>query len=274
MTVFVDKMLLELSDPAAVEDLVAPAADPNREILKALFASVYELPEGALHSVKDVSVADAEFERPLFPPHQTLGTWTQTIPTHTRTDLVLEASNGLVPSWIDCVISLDVTVVVDLDPMEVESILAGSIDDFTTLTEFTAKFQFLDLAEFMAEHGITTVAELKAAFNYLIAEIKAKTPAPFDPNDPANERRFRLKLAILVRDAIDVAASMRDVKLALAALDRTLSHHHQVHEAEVRIPYSPVLIFPRTAVSPGTITAAALRDFFAVERILVLLTNP
>lgn len=274
MSVFVDKMLLELSDPTAVEDLVAPAADPNREILKALFAAVYELPLASLHSVKDVSVAEAEFERPLFPPQRTFGTWTQTIPSHTRTDLVFEASNGLVPNWIDCVIELDVTVVLDVDPMEVESILVRNIDDFTTLAEFTAKFQFLDLAEFMEEHGITTVAELKAAFNYLMAEIKAKTPTPFDPDDPANERKFTLKLAILVRDAIDVAASMRDVKLALAALDRTLTHHHQINEAEVRIPYAPVLILPSAAVAPGTITATELRDFFGAERIVVLLTNP
>jgi hypothetical protein len=274
MSVFVDRMLLRLRTPANVESLIAPAADTNREILRSLFAAVYDLPFGRLHSITAVEVVGSEFERPLFPPHRTIGSWTQTIPSHTRTDLTFESSNGLQPNWIDCVSEVNLTVVVDVDPAEVESVVVRSIDDFTTLAQFRAKFMFLDLDEFMAEHGITTVAELKAAFNYLLAEIKAKAAAPFDPTDPANERRFKLKLAVLIRDAIDIAASMRDVKLALAAVERTLSYHREVEEAEVRTPYAPVLIFPEAAIAPGTIDANELKNFFAVDRILVLLTTP
>ena len=47
----------------------------------------------------------------------------------------------------------------------------------------------------MAEHHITTVEELKAAYHYLLGEIKLKDLPPFDPTAPANQHRFELNLA-------------------------------------------------------------------------------
>jgi hypothetical protein len=216
----------------------------------------------------------SEFERPIFPPARTIGTWTQTIPSHTRTDVVYEGSNGFAPSWIDAVTELLLTVVLDVDPGEVESIVVARIEDFTTLAEFKAKFAYLDLDAFLEKHGISTVEELKEAFEYLKAEIGLKPKGPFDPNDPGNSRRVRLKLAILVRDAIDVAAAMRDVKLALAAVERAVPYAATAGEAEVRTPFAPVLVFPENAVTGSPFTAAQLHDFFAAEHVTVLLTNP
>lgn len=274
MSAFVDKVLVDLSDPAKVTALIAPSSDPSRTILKRLFASVYELPAASLHSVTDVDVVGSEFERPIFPPERTIGTWTQTIPSHTRTDIVYEGSNGLTPAWIDAVTELLLTVVLDVDPGEVESIVVERIEDFTTLAEFKARFAYLDLEAFIEAHGISTVQELKDAFDYLKTEIRLKPTGPIDPADPHNARHFRLKLAILVRDAVDIAAALREVKLALATVERSVAYAATAGDAEVRTPFAPIVVFPENAVADSGFTVAQLRDFFEAERVTVLVTNP
>jgi hypothetical protein len=273
VSAFVDKVLLELRDPVKVEALVAPAADTTFETIKALFGAVYALPSASLDSVKAVEVLGSEFERPIFVPERRTGTWTKTIPEHERTDVVYEGTNGMKPQWVDVVSDLRATVVLDADPGLVDTVTAKAIDDFTTLAQFKAKFHFFDLDAFMAEHGITTVAELKRLAHYLLAEVKLKAPPPFVPGDPANERRFDLQLAILIRDTVDVAAALRDAKLTVASLNVALAFRPEVHEAEVRMPCAPVLVFPDDAL-PAGITAAQLKAFFAGERVLVVLTPP
>ena len=273
MSAFVDKVLLRLADPQQVKALVAPQADTSFTTIKALFAAVYDLPAATLESVKAVDVVGSEFERPVFVPERRSGTWTKTIPAHERTDVLYESTNGMKPQWVDVVARLRVTVVLEADPGEVDSITVESLDDFTTLAQFKAKFRFFDLDEFMAEHEITTVDELKRLANYLLAEVKLKALPPFDANDPANERLFDLELAILVRDTIDVAAALRDAKLTTALLERALTYHPEVAEAEVRTPLAPVLVFPDDAL-PAGVGAGDLEAFFAGEGVLALLTPP
>ncbi len=273
MSAFVDKVLLRLRDPLQVKALVAPPADTSFDTIKALFAAVYDLPAASLESVKSVQVVSSEFERPIFVPERRTGTWTKTIPAHERTDVLYESTNGMKPQWVDVVTRLRVTVVLEADPGEVESITVESLDDFTTLAQFKAKFGFFDLDAFMAEHGITTVDELKRLADYLLAEVKLKALPPFDPDDAANERQFDLELAILVRDTIDAAAALRDAKLTVALLEHALAYHRELGEAEVRTPLAPVLIFPDDAL-PAGIGAGDLRAFYAAEGVLALLTPP
>lgn len=273
MSAFVDKVLVQLRDPLKVKALVAPAAETNFDTVRALFAAVYELPAASLVTVKSVQVVGSEFERPIFVPERRTGTWTKTTPAHERTDILYESTNGMKPQWVDLVTSLRLTVVLDADPGEVDTMSAESIDDFTTLAEFKAKFRFFDLDGFMAEHEITTVAELKRLAHHILAEIRLKAPPLFDPSDPANERRFDVGLAILVRDTIDVAAGLRDAKLTMALLEHGLAFQREVEEAEVRTPLAPVVIFPDNAL-PAGISAVDLRAFFAAERVLALLTSP
>src|SRR2546423_821702 len=103
------------------------------DTIKALFAAVYELPAASLASVKSVQVVGSEFERPIFVPERRTGTWTKTIPGHERTDVVYESTNGTKPQWVDVVANLRVTVVLNADPGELDTITTRSIDDFTTL---------------------------------------------------------------------------------------------------------------------------------------------
>ena len=168
MSAFLDKAMLSLNDPANLRELVAPAADPTHQRVRQLFATVYALPSATLHDVTRVDVLASEFQRPLFPPRRLTGTWTQTIPSHTRTDILYEGLDGLAPEWLDVLARLALTVVLEVDAGEVEEIRLADIGDFSTLAEFQAKFRFFDLDGFMAEHHITTVEELKAAYHYLL----------------------------------------------------------------------------------------------------------
>lgn len=270
MSAFVDKVMLDLSDPAKLRELVSPATDTTHQRVRQLFATVYALPFATLHDVLEVSVLDSDLQRPLFPPRRLAGTWTQTTPSYTRTDVLYEGQDGFVPQWVDVSARLALTVVLEVDAGEVESVRLNDLGTFSTLAEFRAKFRFFDLDAFMAEHGITTVEELKRAYRYLLGEVKLKAVPPFDPNDQANRRRFELNLAVLIRDDIDLAGCLRDARLAREAVERTLPYRREVGEAEVETPYAPVLVLPEAAVAATGSTEDALEAFFAAQEVLAV----
>jgi hypothetical protein len=266
MTRFADEMMLKLRDPASLETLVAPQA-------RALFSAAYDLPFATVQDVKDVKVERTEFQLPLFGLRRTSGVWTQTIPAHTRTDVVHERPERA-PQWIDVLADLTLVLLLDVDPAGATSFQLGEPGDFATIQEFKDLYPFLDLDPFLAEHHITTVAELKEAFNYLRAEIALAPHPPFDPDDPVNEHRFELHLAILLRDAIDLAGALRDAKLVRAVAERTISFRPTaVGAAEVRTPYAPVVIFPADALAATPFDETKVTAFFASERVLALFTT-
>jgi hypothetical protein len=271
---FVDEVMVLLQDPAELADLLAPASDPTHQRLKRMFAAAYSLPFATLHDVVDIDVDATEFQRPLFPPKRLAGTWLQTIPTHVHTDVTYEGVDGLTPEWVDLAAYLSVTVVLEVDAGEVESLRISDLGEFTTLAQFEAKFRFFDVAGFMEEHHLNTVDDLKRAFRYLLAEVKLKAPSPFDPNDPANQRRFPLQLAVLVRASIDLVGALRDARLAREAVERALAYRRELDGAEVRTPYAPLLVFPQAAVANTPFTEAQIDDFFASQSIVALFVTP
>src|SRR5207344_2135682 len=103
----------------------------------------------SVHDVINVEVLASEFQRPLFPPRRLAGTWTQTTPSYTRTDVLYEGLDGLVPEWVDLSARLALTVVLEVDVGEVESVLLNDLGAFSTLAEFQAKFRYFDLDAFM-----------------------------------------------------------------------------------------------------------------------------
>ena len=272
MGVFLDRVLIRLSDPDALEELIAPAADsPTAQAqLRILLGAMYEWPFATLHEVRNVEVRRIEVQRPLFAPELTRGTWTQTIPSHTRTDVVYSESDGREPEWLDIFAELRVTLLLEIDPGEVESVLMRHVPEFNTLAEFRSHFRFIDLDDFMARHSITSVDELRERLRYLIAEIRGRAPGPFNPNDPGNEHPFTLNLAILIRESVDVAAGMREAKLAKEAVERSVTYKRELDAAEVRTPYAPAVIFPEDALNGSPLGAAAIRELYSRERILAL----
>lgn len=271
MSEFVDRQMVRLSDPAQLADLVNPPGDASHARLRTLLDVAYTMEYATIKGLSDVRVRRAEFQRPVFPPRRTAGTWFQNGPPYTRTDLALERHDGTDPVWVDLTAEIGLTLLLDIDSGEVESVLTREIGgEATTLAEVRERFPGLDLDAFMARHDITTIEELRAAFHYLLAEVRLRAPGPFDPGDPANRHSYELKLAILIRDTVDVASALRDAKLARTAMERALAPAPRPDAAEVRTPYAPVLLFPVTAEPDPPLTRAALESFFAAEGILTL----
>lgn len=274
MSTFVDKAMLSLSDAAQLRELVDPAADPTHQRVRQLFATVYALPFAALHDIVHVDVLMSDFQRPLFPPRTLAGTWTQTTPSLARTDVIYEGLDGLSPEWVDLAARLALTVVLQIDSGQVETIRMADIGEFTSLAEFEAKFRYFDLAGFMAEHHITTVEELKRAYRYLLGEIKLAAPPAFNPADPTNQRRFELNLAILIRDGIDVAARLRDARLVRELAERTVPYRREVNEAEAQTPLATILLLPADGVAATGFTETQLTTFFAAQDVLAVFIGP
>lgn len=273
MSEFVDRLLLRLRSPAEVQKVLAPTNDPNRTRLRALFDAAFVLPFARLHAVQDLEVRNIEIlevQQPLFWPRRTSGTWTQTIPSHARTEVFCEGEERCEPAWVDMTVEALVKVVLEVDPGEVESIMTKEISGFSTLDEFRNHFRVFDLDAFMADHGISTVEELRTRFHYLLTEIRGRPPRPFNPNDPANQHRFSLRLAILIREERDLVAGLRTAKLARGLLERTVAYQPRVGVAEVRTPYAPLVIFPQG----GPFKEEDVRALFATARILAVFVPP
>jgi hypothetical protein len=269
MSAFVDRTIMNLANPPTLRDLVDPPTDTTHARIRALVSAVHDLPSAQLREVRGVTVRNSAAELPLFPAQRTQGTWTQTLPSQSRSDLSCEQTGTVPPQWLDVLAHLDVTLLLEVDPGEVDAIALDEVEGFTTLTEFRQHFRFIDLDDFMARHGISTVAELQKAFHYLRAEIKLKALPPFDPNDPANLHRFELDVAILVRDTVDVASTLRDAKLMRLLAERTVAFHREAAgDAQVRTPYAPLVIFPVGALPapqrPGIV------NFFASEQVVIV----
>jgi hypothetical protein len=268
--IFLDRLLVQLSDPATLTALLAPASDANHDRLRSLINAAYELPFATLHDVLNVQVVSSEFERPLFPPERTSGTWTQTTPSYKRTDVSYQSQDGLSPAWIDVVANISLDLVLEVDPGQIATVLTRNIEDITSLDDFRSRFQFFDLDAFLAKHHLTTVEELRDAFDYLLAEIRLQALTPFNPADPANRRRYTLQIAIFIRESLDLSSALRDAKLARTAAERALTYHQIVDVAEVRTPLAPLLIFPGPLAAGGPFSEAQLQTFFGLENILAL----
>ncbi|MCB0080362.1 MAG: hypothetical protein KDE47_05510 [Caldilineaceae bacterium] len=274
MSQIIEQLLLQFSDPAQLIQALTPANDTGQAFLRTLIDAVYDMPFATLHQVLNVQVQRVVRQVPIVPLGSLNGFWQQTIPSYTRTDLRLEQQQPVAPLWIDLLVTLDLTLLLEVDRGEVESILTHNLADFNTLDEFRNQFRLIDLDAFMAKHGITTVAELKEASNYLITEIKLRTPPTFDPNDPANQIRFPLDVAILLRDTLDVTEALRAAKWLQHVADQRRAFQRELPNADVRSSLAPLLIFPAAVINGLPFTAAALQSFFAAEQVLSLFVTP
>lgn len=270
MGVQIDSILLRLADAAGVHDIVFPPGDTGRTRIRTLLSAVYQLPFAAIHDVTAVDVVAVDCAQPLFPIVRRTGNWTQTMPAHIRTDVDISGNDGAAPRWIDVAAELSATVVLEIDPGELESLRTEGIGDFATLDEFRAKFRYLDLDAFMREHRLTTVEDLRRAFRYLRTEVKLKPVPAFDPADPANTRRLAFRVGILIRDNIDLTGALRDVRELSAAHGPVVGERTDRDFAEVTSAIAPLVVFPETAVPSSGFTKEQIIAFFGRQRILTV----
>ena len=271
MSEFVDRVLIQFSNPAQLIELLSPTADATHARILMLLNASYDMPLATVHDVRKITVRSLELARGFFPLERRSGTWTQTTPGLVRTEVAYEITHyGRPAMWIDISATLNLTLLLEFDAAKVQSITPKMIEGFTTLDQFRNQFRFIDLDAFMAKHNLSTVEELRDAFDHLMLEIKMRAPPAFDPNDPANEYLLTLGVALLIRDGVDVAAALRDAKLARKVMEQTLAFQREAEAGEMRTPYALVVVFPAAEVS----NADAVRDMFALEQVSALFVTP
>lgn len=272
---FRDHALLELASPAAFGPVLLPAGDADRALIRTMLAATYDLSAARVERVQDVVVQEVELQRPLFAADRTTGTWTQTVPGYTRSEVDLEAAKAHTVTWIDLLARLRVTVVTELDAAGAESVVTESIDGFTTLDDFRQRVPFIDLDAFMAEHGISTVEELREAFQYLISTVRLRAAAPFDPDDPANTHTLDVVLAAVVAESFDLVEGLRATRL-IRARSRTGIGAAPALPVEHLAPYATAVILPdelAELAGAGT-TTAAVTQLFARAGVAALFLPP
>jgi hypothetical protein len=269
VTGFRDRVLLELSDPAALGAALAPAGGSGDGRVRTILAAAYDLSAARIDQVLGAQVRQVTLQRPLFPAGRQDGVWSQTQPSFTRTEFTLSLPAPADPVWVDLLAEIDVTVVAEVDPAGAESVLSRAFDDFTTFDEFRARFSFFDLDAFLARHHISTVEELRNAFDYVVTEIQLRTPGAFDPNDPANTHTLPVTLAAVVVDPFDLAAGLRATRLVREAAKGLPGGPVAGIPAEVTEPYATAVVVAADGLPDG-ITAADVEQIYAGQGVASL----
>ncbi|MGI5328744.1 hypothetical protein [Actinomadura nitritigenes] len=270
MRSFRDRTLVQLADPAAFRTLLLPAADPDRGALRTVLGAAFDLAAVRIDQVRDVAVDELDLQRPLFPTDRITGNWTQTVPGYTRTELALDEARAAAPVWIDVLARLRVTVVAEIDPAGAESAGTEPVDSFATLEEFRRRFPFVDLDAFMREHGISTVEQLREAFQYMVTTVRLKTPQPFDPDDPANVRTLGVALAVVAVDPFDLAAGLRAARLVREAGRARSGPNPATIPAETAAPYALAAVLAQSGPADAGLTAADVQRLYARAGVAAL----
>jgi hypothetical protein len=243
MSLFVDRLLLQLSDSDQLRQLLAPADDTDYNRLRALLNTMYNLEFAPIRKVQTIEVGPVELQRLLLTTHQTRGVWRQATPNYLHTDITYEGSDRLEPIWLDISARVQLTLLIEVDSGEIESIKAS---------------QFESVGDSQLER----------------VTIKLRQPPPFDPQDPKNIQSYTLNLTVFIRDALDVAATLRAVKLARAITERATTYQKLLASVEVLAPYASIVIFPQNALNGLPFKEDALQKLFANEKVLALFMTP
>jgi hypothetical protein len=146
-------------------------------------------------------------------------------------------------------------------------------NDFTTFDEFRARFTFIDLDSFLARHHITTVEELRDAFEYVVTEVQLRTPPPFDPADPANTHTVPVTMAAAAIDPFDLAEGLRRARLVRQATQDLTGPTPVGFPAEPIAAHAPAAVFSAAALGDAGLTAAQVEQLFAAQGVVSLFLN-
>ncbi|WP_145969024.1 hypothetical protein [Streptomyces hyaluromycini] len=269
MTAFRDRALLALSDPAALGALLSPTDASGEQRVRTMLAATYDLSAARVDTVSSARVREVALQRPLFLTGRQDGAWSQLVPSYSRTEVSLTVPAPAEPVWTDLLAGIDVTVVAEVDPAGAEAVLSRGFDDFTSFDEFRARFAFFDLDAFLAEHDISTVDELRDAFDYVVTEVRLRTPAAFDPDDPANTHLLPVTLAAVIVDPFDLTAGLRATRLVREAARRLTGSAPAGIPTEVTEAYATAVVVPADGLPDG-LAAADVERLYAAEGVVCL----
>jgi hypothetical protein len=268
-----DRVLLQLGNPDGLATALLPTGDTVGQRVRTMLAAAYDLTAVRFDRVTAVTVRDLALEQPLVPVGRRVGVWQQTVPSYHRSDLTMDVPVPTEPVWVDVLAHLDVSVVAEVDPAGAERVLAHGFDQFTTFDEFRARFQFIDLDAFLARHHISTVEELRDAFDYIVTEVQLRQPGPFDGTDPANAHTVPVGLAVVAVDPFDLAEGLRAARRVGQAARDLIAKAPATLPAEPIAAYATAVVLTRNSVVAGDPSDTEVEQLFAREGVVSLFLN-
>jgi hypothetical protein len=264
MSEFIDKLMVKYMTPANVKAVLMPAADPNGLLVQALLKSVYDTPYFAIREVDAIDILSQQFQVPIGDPIEVQGTFERVTPQAERIFASFTAPRLRPATWAGMELALNVTTKVEVTLGSLQTITSEDLSEVATLADFQAKFDFIDLADFMAKTRVATLQELKAEFPRLLKLQYAQPPA-YNPADPQVVKAFRLPLCVLLADAIDLVTTLREVKSARLAAEASRPHLDRSNGNDILMGSAWMVVFPSAAIGATTPSAAAIASLFAAE---------
>jgi hypothetical protein len=268
-----DRALLQLSDPNALTTLLAPDSSAPPSALTTLLEASYDTSNVTIDRVAAVHVDELQVQQPVFPAWCERGTLVRTQPSYGYTDVTLQRTRAIDPQWVDFLARISLDIVVAVDPGGIDSVLSRALADFSTLEQFQAQFSFIDLQAFMTRHHLTTVDDLRNAFEYLRAEIHFTKPPPFDPNDPSNLHTVGVTTAMLI-GSTDLTATLRAVALIREIADDVIGVAPDLLLGMPEHPWAPAVIFSAADMTGAGLVAADIATLLANQQVLALFASP
>jgi len=267
MPTFADAFMTKYLDPAEVDLLLVPAADPAWDRVRSLLEAVYELRHLDIEQVSGVEVLGREFQVPVREPLEARATWESIVPASERGIATL-ASPRHRTWWVGMELDTRVEVKLSLNAGALESILSEDLSGITNLQDFAARFDFIDMPAFLRQTGASTMAELRTKLPRRLELGFEQTP-PFDPDAPG--RSFRLSVCVLFREDGDLAEALRQAKAARAAVEAARPHASEHDGAGIRTSSAWMVVLPDDAELPAGVDAADVQGLFAAEGIVATL---
>jgi hypothetical protein len=272
MSTFTDRALVWLHDPATLGQLLRGPAAPSYPHLERLVRAVYA-PDGVqLDRIAGATVLEVSPMRSLAGADRLDLTWQRSQPDFQLADLRGSLTRTGEEVWADLYAKVQLDLVAEVDPGEVESAVSTSLDNITSLADFQSRFRFLDLDDFLARMRISTVEELREAAEYVLTEVRLKPLPPFDPDDPANAGSVTVDVAVAVLEQRDLAAGLRAARRLRDAGARADPGRSDAVFGTAQHPYALAVVLPQAAADdPDDAAADAL---YGAAGVLPLFADP
>lgn len=265
MTAFADQLMIRYMDPANVDLLLVPQGDATRQRAQALLGSVYEPRLLTVQSLDLITVTAKSFQVPVLEPMPFNGTWEKILPQSERSLISFDLPAIAQTDWIDMALETTVTARVSATSAPLDTVASEDVSELSQ-QDFVAKFQFLDLAGLMASAQVSTYQELQADFPRLY-HLHYAAPAPYNPNDPAAQRTYKLRVSVLFFSSLDLQGALRQVAQSRRAVDAVWPQPSEYEGGDLLASSAWIGVFPDSVFDPKTtpITQDEVAALFAAQ---------
>jgi hypothetical protein len=274
---FADQLLLRFLEANFVEDLLT-----NQLGLAALFDTTYEVETVDLRELALAGVQRKEFAVPAFETIRTSGIDERIVPNTERVKVDRAQPRYGRLSWVDVFLDVLLATKVESKAMPIERITAESLLDklggVSSMTDLRNKLAALYspnvVDAFFKKLRITSVDDFTRRPT-LFLEFVYKAPPQFDPNDPANARRFGVNVCVQFQAELKISEALQAAKLCRSILENEHESMSTFDDGDIETPFVFVVIFANSVVVDNAVpnlTAAQIKanikDLFKSERML------